>query len=162
MKKFIVIIALAMGLNAQIPEQYKSLSITLYNYIYNNESELAMQVLDDMLIVSVALKDKDMQYRIANTMSALALTSNQTTMLDKAYRDMQNTPLSKRDTKYYWLMTKLSQKLTNTIFPANLYHLTMCNMALENNQTKYLKKCGNQYYFLSNFFQNIEKKGTIK
>lgn len=158
MKKYIIIIALTMGLHAQIPNEYKSLSYVAYDYIDQKQHSSAMDLFENMLIVSISRNDTDMHYRINNTMSSLALISNQRELQSRAYQHMQTTPFEKRDAKYYWLVTKLSQKLTNTIFPANLYHIAMCRKAVENNETTYLKKCENQYYFLNNFFQNIEKK----
>lgn len=160
MRKLIVIVALTTSLFAQIPEEYKPLSTALYGYIDDKEYTQAMDVLDQMLIVSMSRQDEDMQYRIANTMSALGLTSDETTLLHRAYDTMQHIPLKKRDAKYYWLITKLSQKLTNMMFPSSLYHMTMCMMAITNNEEKYIRKCENKDYFLSNFFNNYQKNGV--
>lgn len=91
MKKFIVIIALAMGLNAQIPDEYKSLSKLAYDYVDNKQFSPAMDIFENMLIVSISRNDTDMHYRINNTMSSLALKSKDLNLINRAYKHANHT-----------------------------------------------------------------------
>lgn len=101
MKKYILIIALSIGLQAEIPEQYKSLSYIAYDYIDQKQYSSAIDLFENMLIVSISHGDTDMHYRVCNTMSSLALKSKDLNLINRAYKHMLTTPLSKRDAKYY-------------------------------------------------------------
>jgi hypothetical protein len=154
MRYIIVMAFLLINLNAKIPQQYQQLSNIAYNYISNREYILAFDTMQNMLDTSVLNKDEIIKYRISNTMSALALVSDDTGLLQKAYKNMQKINIKNRDEKWYWIATKLSQKLTYTLYPSAIYHYAMCNLAHINGNKKYLNYCKNKNYFLNNFYRN--------
>jgi hypothetical protein len=149
---------LTINLKAKIPSHYQQSSDIAYNYIDNKQYVLAYNAFEEMLNISIKLKDDVMQYRITNTMSALSLVSNNKNLLYRSYMHLNNIKIKSRNTKYYWLITKIVQKLNFKLYPASIYHHTMCILATINQERKYLKLCSNKRYFLSNFLRNYKKE----